>query len=54
MVIGGWDEVLQLMNKGKKITVYIPSTLGYGAQRRSEVIVENSILVFDMELVNIK
>ncbi|MBS1682679.1 MAG: FKBP-type peptidyl-prolyl cis-trans isomerase [Bacteroidetes bacterium] len=53
-VIRGWDEVLQLMNKGEKITVYIPSPLGYGSMRRSDVIVENSILVFDMELMNVK
>jgi FKBP-type peptidyl-prolyl cis-trans isomerase FkpA len=53
-VIPGWDEVMQLMNKGSKITVYVPSTLGYGARKRSEDIVENSILVFDMEMVDVK
>lgn len=52
-VIAGWEEAIQLMNKGSKITVYIPSTLGYGPQRRSEDILENSILVFDMEMVDI-
>ncbi|HZX74357.1 MAG TPA: FKBP-type peptidyl-prolyl cis-trans isomerase [Cyclobacteriaceae bacterium] len=35
------------------MTVYIPSTLGYGAQRRSQEILENSILIFDMEMVDI-
>jgi FKBP-type peptidyl-prolyl cis-trans isomerase len=34
--------------------VYIPSTLAYGNRKRSEDIVENSILVFDMEMVDIK
>lgn len=53
-VIEGWVEMLKLMNKGSKVTVYIPSSLAYGPQRRSEVIVENSILVFDMELVDVK
>jgi len=53
-VIAGWDEALALMNKGSKMTVYIPSTLAYGPQRRSEVIVENSILKFDMEMLDIK
>lgn len=53
-VIKGWEEVMKLMNKGSKITVYIPSTLAYGNQRRSEEILENSILVFDMEMVEIK
>jgi FKBP-type peptidyl-prolyl cis-trans isomerase FkpA len=53
-VIPGWDEVITYMNKGTKLTVYIPSTLAYGPQKRSEVITENSILTFDMELVDIK
>lgn len=53
-VIAGWDEAITLMNKGAKMTVYIPSSLAYGPQRRSEVIVENSILMFDMELVDVK
>jgi FKBP-type peptidyl-prolyl cis-trans isomerase FkpA len=52
-VIPGWEEALGLMNKGSKMTVYIPSTLAYGSRRRSEVIAENSILVFEMELVDI-
>jgi FKBP-type peptidyl-prolyl cis-trans isomerase FkpA len=53
-VIPGWEEALSLMNKGSKMTVFIPSTLAYGTQRRSEVIVENSILKFDMEMLDIK
>jgi FKBP-type peptidyl-prolyl cis-trans isomerase len=52
-VIQGWVEILQLMNKGAKVQVYIPSTLAYGNQRRGEVIIENSILVFDMEMVDV-
>jgi FKBP-type peptidyl-prolyl cis-trans isomerase FkpA len=53
-VIRGWDEVVTLMNKGTVLTVYIPSTLAYGNQRRSEDILENTVLVFDMELQDIK
>jgi FKBP-type peptidyl-prolyl cis-trans isomerase FkpA len=53
-VIEGWDQAAQLMNKGSKMTVYIPSSFAYGPQRRSEDIVENSILAFDMEMVDIK
>ncbi|MCW5911929.1 MAG: FKBP-type peptidyl-prolyl cis-trans isomerase [Cyclobacteriaceae bacterium] len=53
-VIPGWEEALGLMNKGSRMTVYIPSTLAYGNRRRSEVIAENSILVFEMELVDIE
>jgi FKBP-type peptidyl-prolyl cis-trans isomerase FkpA len=52
-VIKGWHEALKLMNKGSKATVYIPSSLGYGAQQRSEVIKPNSILVFEMEVVEL-
>lgn len=53
-VIKGWHEALKLMNKGSKATFYLPSTLGYGGQQRSEVIKANSILVFEMEVVDIK
>lgn len=53
-VIKGWHLALKEMNKGMKATFYIPSTLAYGSNRRSEVIGENSILVFDLELVDLK
>ncbi len=53
-VIPGWEEAIQLMNKGSKMTVYIPSTLAYGNKRRGDVIAENSVLVFDMELIEVK
>jgi len=52
-VIKGWHEALKLMNKGSKGTFYIPSTLGYGPQRASEVIGENSVLVFDIEMLDV-
>ena len=53
-VIRGWDEAILLMNKGTKMRVWIPSPLAYGPQQRSEVITENSILVFEMEMVDLK
>lgn len=52
-VIKGWDEGLQLLNKGTKATLYIPSALAYGNQDRSPQIPANSILVFDVEIVDI-
>jgi FKBP-type peptidyl-prolyl cis-trans isomerase FkpA len=52
-VIQGWHEALKYMNAGSKGTFYIPSTLAYGPQQRSEVIKENSILVFDLEVSSI-
>jgi len=53
-VIKGWHEAFKLLNKGSKATFYIPSMLAYGAQQRSEIIKENSVLVFDLEVVDIK
>ncbi|MBX2912356.1 MAG: FKBP-type peptidyl-prolyl cis-trans isomerase [Cyclobacteriaceae bacterium] len=53
-VIQGWEEAILLMNKGSKMRVWIPSTLAYGPRQRSEVIKPNSILVFDMEMMDIK
>lgn len=52
-VIAGWHQMLKLMNKGQKVTVYIPSSLAYKQQQRSEIIKANSILVFDLHLVDI-
>lgn len=53
-VIKGWDEGIALLNKGAKARLYIPSTLGYGSSNRSQIIKANSILVFDVELVDIE
>lgn len=53
-VIKGWHEALKYLNAGAQGTFYIPSTLAYGPQQRSEVIKENSILVFDLEVLEVK
>ncbi len=53
-VIPGWDEGLLLLNKGSKATFYIPSVLGYGSRGAGEKIPANSILVFDVEVVDFK
>jgi FKBP-type peptidyl-prolyl cis-trans isomerase len=52
-VIRGWHDALKVMNKGSKATFYIPSTLGYGPQRAGKIIEENSVLIFDIELLDI-
>ena len=52
-VIRGWDEGLLMFPKGSKGTIYIPSPLAYGPQARSAEIGENSILMFDVEMVDI-
>ena len=53
-VMQGWEEALSLMNKGSKMTVYIPSGLAYGPNQRSELITPNSNMKFEMELIDIK
>ncbi|ELR70922.1 Peptidylprolyl isomerase [Fulvivirga imtechensis AK7] len=52
-MIRGWDEGIPLLKEGGKATLYIPSPLAYGPRQRSAEIVPNSILVFDVELVDV-
>jgi FKBP-type peptidyl-prolyl cis-trans isomerase len=52
-VIPGWVEALQLMNKGSKWKLYIPSELAYGPEQRGEHIKPNSVLIFEVELLDI-
>lgn len=52
-VIKGWTEALQLMGKGAKWQLFIPSELAYGEQGRPNI-PPNSVLVFDVELLDIK
>ncbi|MEQ8905392.1 FKBP-type peptidyl-prolyl cis-trans isomerase [Ekhidna sp.] len=52
-VIKGWDEGIALLNEGAKATLYIPSPLGYGNRGSGPIIEPNSILIFDVELVEI-
>jgi FKBP-type peptidyl-prolyl cis-trans isomerase FkpA len=53
-VIPGWDEGISILNKGSKATLFIPSSLAYGSRGAGPVIQPNSILVFDVELVDVK
>lgn len=53
-VIRGWDEGIALMPKGSKGTLYIPSTMAYGPQSPTPAIPANSVLVFDVEVVDAK
>ncbi len=53
-VIKGWDIGIGLLSKGAKATLYIPSSLGYGARGAGGKIGPNAILVFDVELVDFK
>lgn len=53
-VIPGWDEGLQHLRKGSKAKLLIPSTLAYGSQQVSEEIKANSVLIFDVEVTDVK
>lgn len=48
-VIAGWDEGVQLLNKGCRATLYLPSGIAYG-QRGVGPIPPNAVLAFDVEL----
>ncbi len=50
--VPGFSEALQLMPLGSKFKVWIPSKLGY-ADQGNEAIPANSVLEFDLELVEI-
>ncbi|MDA7803292.1 FKBP-type peptidyl-prolyl cis-trans isomerase [Crocinitomix sp.] len=51
-VIQGWDEGIALLKKGEKATLYIPSTLAYGPRGSGALIGPNSVLKFEVELVD--
>ncbi|MGN6510000.1 MAG: FKBP-type peptidyl-prolyl cis-trans isomerase [Chitinophaga sp.] len=53
-VIPGWDDALAQLKKGAKATLVIPSSLAYGLQGSGPIIKPNSVLVFDVELLDVK
>jgi len=53
-VIAGWDEGIQLLKVGDKARFVIPSDLAYGSQGAGGVIPPNAILIFDVELMDVK
>jgi FKBP-type peptidyl-prolyl cis-trans isomerase FklB len=53
-VIRGWTEALQLMPKGSKWKLYIPSELGYGDRGAGQDIPGGAVLIFDVELIDVK
>ena len=52
-VIKGWQIGIPKVSEGGAITLFIPSKLAYGKRAKGSNIPANSVLVFDVELLNI-
>ena len=52
-LIRGWQIGFQKFKKGGKGKLLIPSALGYGSAAQGNI-PKNSVLIFDVELVDIK
>ena len=53
-VIQGWELGLTYFNKGAKAKLFIPSALAYGDREYPGRIPANSVLIFEIEVINIK
>ncbi len=51
-VVPGFSEALQLMQKGGEYRIWIPSELGYGEQSPGPQLPANSVLIFDVSLLD--
>jgi FKBP-type peptidyl-prolyl cis-trans isomerase len=50
-LIGGWVEALQSMKKGEKRMLLVPSALAYGQKGYAGLVLPDSNLTFELELV---
>lgn len=53
-VIQGWVEGLQLMKVGDKFRLFVPPDLGYGAKGSPPAVPPHAVLIFEVELLEIK
>ncbi len=53
-VINGWKEGLQLMSIGSRYKFYVPYELGYGLYGNEPSIPGGAMLIFDLELLDVK
>jgi FKBP-type peptidyl-prolyl cis-trans isomerase FklB len=53
-LIPGWKEALKLMPVGSKWQLFVPPSMAYGEKGVGTDIGPNELLVFELELVDIK
>lgn len=53
-MIPGFNEGIVMLKKGDKAKFFIPSPLGYGAQSPSPKMKPNSILIFDIDVLDVQ
>lgn len=52
-LIGAWKEIMLQLKKGSKAYLVTPPQLGYGTNNLEDI-PQNSILVFELEIVDVK
>ncbi len=53
-VVPGFAEALKLMPRGSKFRIWIPPELGYKDQPQGDAIPANSVLIFDLEMIDFR